>query len=219
MSRAAKIGIASALAILAVILLGYAAYDLRMKNQALQQQIDRLQQDLSSAQIENQVFYQSLLGVAFEEQIQALAAAETVEDREQIAIRIEIALKGQRAFFPDGYYILSDIKSLVPILDADERQARAQAFLENTVSLAQFVLDDLVEETIVIDTKTVSALTGLITAIGGFGSGLGSFLLFMMSGGRREIEEQMMELDLEMKRIELAKAKHAARDVLVGASK
>ena len=158
--------------LIAMLLLGYTAYDYARQAREAREDAAHYQQLAEEARQAEVAFYQALLSEPFRQRIERLQEAKDAETRERIAIEVEIALKPMQARFPDGYYVLSEVRRIAELEDPEVRAAAGDAFLDEVNSIAVHVLDLDAADILVPPPTFFTAISGLVTGIGGVGAGL-----------------------------------------------
>ncbi len=210
MNRSLQLVAALVLACVAIVMVGYAAYLAQAKIDDLETRLASSQTQLFATYDREQEFYRTLDSFETREILQQVVDADDRQTRETLLQNINADLAGTRPKFPEGA-IVQD--GLLRMIDAANPAERAEARDAIYIAIFGRAEKDPGEADILIP-PILEEVSGLISAIGGIGSGLISLLLFFVGGGKRKIEEDMLAVDLEMKRVELAKARFAAREAM-----
>lgn len=221
MTRALRFGIGSVLLLATIGLLGYTAYTVQNRIAALESELEYFaSQRLTIRQFE-QARHAKLYAAILEPENQALL--QSIVDEEDMELRRSMfgdltdELFGRAGPFSvpsvGGFdnTFLSDFNLLVDYSELEDRTYILGRINEKAR------MDGGVEEPMVIVEDTswfIGEISSMATALGGLASGVLSFMVFFRGGGARKLEEEMLALDIELKRIEVAKARFAARDVL-----
>lgn len=224
MTRALRFGIAGLLLLVTAVLLGYTAYTVRERTTSLENQVAFLSDERSAVRIYAQErrlrLFAVILEPPFQTRLQAVVKMDDTENRQLMIEAVFQDLFGRAGpFSVSGIYGVYDSGFtwwLDRLVDAETVEDRARILEElNQVARGEGAIEApvIVEE----DYSLIGNLSAIVTALGGLGSGILSFLIFFKGGGVRKLDEEMLALDVELKRIEVAKARFAARELL-GAS-
>jgi hypothetical protein len=213
-SRPLQLMLALVLACVAIAMVGYAAYQSQAKIDDLEGRLELTQTQLFAAYEREQEFYRTLDSFETRDILQQAVEADDSRTRETLVQSVAASLAGTRPKFPEGVIVQNGVQR---ILEAASPAERAEARDAIYIAIFGRAEKDLGEADILIP-PVLKEVSGFISAIGGIGSGLISLLLFFVGGGKRKIEEDMLNVDLEMKRVELAKAQYEAREA-IGAMK
>jgi len=213
-NRSLQLALAVGLACVAIAMVGYAAYVAQAKIDDLEKELVSTEARLYAAIYREQEFRRTLDSLTTRETLQQAVDTDDIDLRETYVQKVAASLAGTLATFPEGAIVQNGLQRIV---EAADPAARAEARDATYIAIFGRADADLGEADILIP-PIVKELSGLISAIGGIGSGLISLLLFFVGGGKRKIEEDMLNVDLEMKRVELAKAQYEAREA-IGAMK
>jgi hypothetical protein len=209
-NRSLQLVAALGLACVAIAMVGYAAYQSQAKIDDLETRLEQSQTQLFVAYDREQAFYTILDSFETREILQQVVDADDRRTRETLLQNIAASLAGTRPKFPEGAIVQNGFQRILDAASPAERTEARDAIYIAIFGRAEQNLD----EADILIPPILEEVSGLISAIGGIGSGLISLLLFFVGGGKRKIEEDMLAVDLEMKRVDLAKARFAAREAL-----
>ena len=193
----------------ALSLLGYAAYLARERIQALEEEAAMLQASLAEIHAQEGAFFAKLNSPEFADALTAIVDADTTTERGQEAVRAKDMFIGLQADVPEGYELFTRLTDMVDTQNPERRSILREELEEFfCIGCGDLVAEPYVEQSL------AEAISAWVPIAGALGTGLMSMLAFITGGARRRLEQAMLELDLEMKRIEVAKARLAAREAL-----
>ncbi|WP_172332446.1 hypothetical protein [Mangrovicoccus sp. HB161399] len=199
------------LAAIAAALLGFAAWQAQQRIEDLEAEVQSLGSQLAEMEFERDAFLYHVSAPDFTEQIARIARLSKAEDRATVAERLIASFDMHLAPLPEAFDLYRRIMALAAEPGSEARQVLLAEF-ELWIDESQSSI--VLEEPFVATLESATAISTLATAAGAIASALLSVLVFAAKHGSRRLEEEMLALDVEMKRIELAKARHAARDAL-----
>lgn len=213
MTRSARMVWALALAAVAIVLLGFAAFSMQSRIDALEGQLVQAESDLdavrSAQEAERFAFFNTVLSPEFEAELDRLVAEPSMEERQRLTSQIDVPLLG----LPVEYGAAIEVFVRLEFLAEAPTQAQREEIRQDFVQKIFDMMPEADPERFVTKDQA-SAISLLVTAFGGLVSGISSLFLFVTGGGKRDIEEQMLEVDLEMKRVQLAQLRYDAKDAL-----
>ncbi len=201
------------LALLAFGLLGYAWYAERQAVQALEAEVQQKEQAIeqmrSAGRQAETAFFIEMTSEDLLQELEAIAAAPARSDRERLAAGVYTRLMEYRVQFVVAEEVIARIDMIVRAPDDAERQN----ILTDLNAKVEAMWPAPEEEPFVAE-EASKRLSTLVAALSAAGSALGSLFLFLTSGWKREYEQEMMAIDVEKRRVELAVMQHEAREAL-----
>lgn len=204
-----------ALALVALILLGYAWNGERQKNIRLTDKLEANQNELSqlrSGQQEQETaFFVQMSSDETALRLQAIANADTFTAREALAASLFETVGQFQVQFIVAEEVIGRVDMMVDATLGTERQDilnRLVAKIESMWITPPF------EPELFVSAESVNELSSIVTALGGVFSALAAAFLTLTGGWKRPFEKELMGIDVETKRLELAVAQHKAREAL-----
>ncbi|MEM8554048.1 MAG: hypothetical protein AAGF71_04375 [Pseudomonadota bacterium] len=211
MTAKAQTGLALGLAVLAIALLGFTTYQARTEIATLEATIELQNDELATLYGWQNEFSSELVTEEFQSNMALLVEIEDMEARWAIADETFATLDALWVPYGQGVSLYKSLSYMADALDRADRDAARDLVVE------EFGLDNEADIQLpppIASLDTAKTISTLVTAGGALGSALMSLVVFFQSGDKRKHEGEMYALELEMKRIEVAKARHAAKDIL-----
>lgn len=215
MTRRGRIVAFVVFGLLAIGLIGYAGYTVRERIAQLGETVSNLEYRLSSQQgaidTANIRIRRLSYGVngAFrfdlEDHIDRIVALDSEDERFEVVVEVLARHDGLFSVFPGGGELTQRLYS---IAEGDSEAQRRDASLELMGLVDEFTdfagaAESISEEPVIVGEDTAKAISALTAAFGGLVSALISVAMFFKGGGRRDLEEEMLSLEVEMKRLEV----------------
>ncbi|WP_425037443.1 hypothetical protein [Primorskyibacter sp. S187A] len=210
MSRAA-LAFGALLAVVAAALLAFAVYTTWQRMQVLQNDVDYYSGRAAQLEFEKREFLNILNGFDTRDALSAAVQEGDAATRQAIVDNLNAKLAETLAPFPKGAIVEEALAQIVEGAPDVRQSAYDRMYITLFGSLEPTVINQPVVEGAF---ATVNTVVSLLTALGGVGSGLVSLLVFLVSGRKRDVERELLSVDLEMRRVELAKAQYDAREAL-----
>jgi len=204
-----RLPLALGLAVIAIGLLGYAVYTVQAKQSEVESLRDEVSELREEAELKEARIYNTLLSEAALNVLDRMVEEPDEEARRALIWEIAQLVFNDLVTYGAGEEIWGRIDQLVETTDQAERQDIRDRLEQKIADMSPIPLD---RANLSLD--EARSFSTLVTAVLALGSGLGSFFIFITSGGRRKIEDEMLSLDLEKSRIELVKLRFEARDAL-----
>ncbi len=209
LTTAWRLPVAVGLAAITIALLGYAAYSV----QAKQTEIDVLTAELGELRGESYAkearIFNTLLSPDSLNLMDSMVQEPDAEKRRALVFEITRPVFEDPVPYAAGEEIWARLDMLAQAQDQAERQD-----IRDRLEQKIFDMTPPPPEVAIFGLDEARSISTLVTAVLGLGSGLGSLFVFLTGGSRRKIEEEMLSLDLEKSRIELAKLRFEAREAL-----
>jgi len=201
--------------LLAIGLIGYAGYTVRERINQLEVTISSLEFGLISQQISQNAANVRIRRLSYgingnfrfdlEEQINRIVAADDQEKRFDMVAEVIARHDGLFAVPQEGGELTDRLYAIADGGNEQQRQDAGQGFIEYVDEVTSFAGPGEVntESPVFVEEDTAKAISALTAAFGGLVSALISLALFIKGGGRRDLEEEMLSLEVEMKRLEV----------------
>lgn len=209
MTAAWRLPLALGLAVITIALFGYAVYSLQAKQSEIDDLRAEIAQSKDDAQDKEMRVYDTLLSPAALAVLDRMVAEPDQNTRSGLVFEISKLVFNDPVAYGAGEEIWGRIDMLVRAQDQAERQ-------DIRTRLEQKITDmmPVPPPSASMGLEQARSISTLVTAVLGLGSGLGSLFVFMTGGKRRRIEEEMLTLDLEKSRLELARLRFDTREAL-----
>lgn len=195
----------------ALAFLGYAYYGERQTSEMLADQLEREQNRAGNLQ-NTLTRNQDAMSTFFRQEqnrIRVKGIADVTEPSRRQALVSELVYDLQIYLVDNDVadWEVMQLTELVQVQDTEER-----AFIaDDLIGLD----DEIVEAPVVlVEPEALATVSTLVALLGSIGSAIGSAFLFLTGGGRRRIEQEMLAIDLEKQKVELARMKFEARDAI-----
>ncbi|MEM8592805.1 MAG: hypothetical protein AAGF13_09800 [Pseudomonadota bacterium] len=214
MNGSTRLIIGGILAVATLGLFGYTYYIERQDRLAAEERADALAWDASQlrstiASYESDFFF-TLTDLESEELLEQIVTTDDWAARTELIEKLTERLGENFVEYGTSQRYSADFEALAVSNDQADR-ARIR---DDVVERAS---DEIVLEAPVIvgdpifDPKLISSWVTAITALG---SGIGSIVMFITRRGRRRVDEDLAEIELEKAKIELAQMRYDAREAL-----
>lgn len=208
--------IAIALGLIAILLLGYAWYTERQDNADLKVMAEHQRAEISRLvdeqyMRENELYFY-LMSESGEQMIRQIADAQTFSQRQRLASDLSIELNGFSLAYGAAEEIIARLGFLIAESDATTRADIASDLIRKIGDMAPFIEQPV--QAIVTAEQGFAFITTLVAVLGSVGSAIASAFLFLTGSGRRKIEHDMLAVDLEKQKVELATMQYDAREAI-----
>lgn len=204
------------LGLIAFALLGYAWFNERQSNADLRETVQTQSIKISrmaNAQIDQErAFYFYLLSEESENRILQIADTPTPFERQRLVTNLSLDLLDFWVQYGAADEVVARLDFLVAEDDAAERVEIANDLIGKIGDMAPF--GDPGAEAVVTVDEGFAFISTLVAVLGSVGSALASAFLFLTGGGRRKIEQDMLAIDLEKQKVELAQMQYEAREAI-----
>ena len=185
-------------------LLGYAVYALQTRIATLREDLSYAESRASSAEYAlydlRWGFENALSSVEVAEALRGMVASDDRAERLRLRDEILALVEGTYAPFPEGHRLQEMLTELAEAATAGRRAEILEAWRGTGDDGG---LSDPVVEPVVVTEEAANVVSALVTAAGGLASALITVSLFLQGGGRRRLEEEMLSLDVEKRRLEV----------------
>lgn len=198
----------------AITLLGYSAWAWRAQVRDLQSQVAQANARIMAAETAlTQVgipFFGTLQSADVADVLDAMVVEPLQSARRGLLNQIETQIFDQFAIYGVAAEVVLRLEDLVLAeTEADRQDIRNRLGAKIDAMAPEFGGPEPF-----VDGQTATTLSTLVTAFGGLVSALSALVLFLTGGSRRNLEHDLLSVDLELKRVALAKAQYDARDAL-----
>lgn len=208
--------IAIALGLIAFLLLGYAWYNERQNNVSLQSTVDFQSREIDlladEQYFQENAFYFYLMSDDGEQMIRQIAEAQTLGQRQTLASNLRIELSNFFVTYGAAEEIVVRLDVLVAAQGVDERANIVTDLINKIADMAP--IGGIPVESIVSIDQGFAFISTLVAVLGSVGSAIVSAFLFLTGGGQRRIEHDMLAIDLEKQKVELAQMQYEAREAI-----
>lgn len=204
------------LVVVAIALLGYSAWAWRAQVHDLENQVAQANARLMAAETAlTEVgipFFGTLQSTDVAGVLDAMVVEPSQSARRGLLNQIEAQIFDQFATYGVAAEVVLRLEDLVLAeTEADRQDIRDRLGAKIDAMAPEFGGP---EPEPFVDGQTATTVSTLVTAFGGLVSALSALVLFLTGGSRRNLEHDLLSVDLELKRVALAKAQFDARDAL-----
>ncbi len=206
--------IALPLGLIAFLLLGFAWFSERQANADLRDRLDFQNTEISrltdAGKVREFAFFNSFLYEDGVNTIEAIVQSSVLNRRLQLASDLSNSLSPFLLEYGAAIEVFVRVEQLVQEGERDARAEIAENLINKIEDMAPF---DQPQANVVVE-EVLSRLSSIVSVLGGIASALASAFLFVTGNGRRQIETDMLAVDLEKQRVELAQMKYEAREAI-----
>jgi len=211
LSRRARI-FGGLLALIAFVAVSWGGYHLLSRVQTLEAQNEQLRNQTFELKTARSAFTDYFNRFDVRDRLSGLITAEDQAYRTLIVDEVRAQIGDELIDFDTAAIVREALQDL----ESPSEEQRNAGYNQLYIALFDTVEPVIVPPAVINpDVRAaIDLVTSTIVTFAGAASGIISFVVFFTSGRKRGVEAEMVELDLEMRRVELATARFAAREAL-----
>ena len=196
---------------IAIALLGYAFYTERQRNADLELDLESAQRQIVSmreSSVERQdILTRFLQSEEVQGEISQIAELSNPAARQARIAKLNYDLSVDMVESDAAPWEVSQFVELVQETSDEERAIIADDLIASASSITEQPL-------VLPEPETIATVSTLVALLGSIGTALSSAFLFVTGGAKRRIEQEMLAVDLEKQRVELATMRFEAREAI-----
>ena len=196
---------------IAIALLGYAFYTERQRSADLELELGFAQMQMDSmreSSVERQgILTRFLLSDEVQGEISQIAELSNPAARQARIAKLNYDLSVDMVEGGAAPWEVSQFVELVRETSDEERVLIADDLIASASPITE-------QPVVGIAPETIATVSTLVALLGSIGTALSSAFLFVTGGAKRRIEQEMLSVDLEKQRVELATMRFEARDAI-----